>query len=468
MLPKLSELIAALPDDVEAREDSDRPEFEELFGRVTQRPVPTGSLRRLWALGGLQARITLAYLAYWLRTYFKDANEKERDRLETHLRAATRLLSTMGYLRGAVMKIGQFLGSLPEVIPEEFVETLSRLHFEAPPMHYTLLREHVRNELGGDPEEIFDSFETQAFAAASLGQVHRARLKSGETVAVKIQYPGIASTISSDWRNLVALLSPLRLTKDWENLKQQADEIRQVLESETDYEREASSLRLARSLFRAEDGIVVPRVFDSHSTRRVLTMEYVDGKGFHDFLATNSSQELRNDFGDKIWRCTARLYHKAKAYYSDPHPGNFLFLKDGRLGFIDLGCVRTLSDAEWKLFQLGERAMRGGVDEAIAYLKVNCLMSDEEVRRKSAYVHDLIESCRWAWEPYVRDGRFDFGDVEYLRRGLRVFSRVARTGQLRQQPVLVFVNRALFANAGLLYRLGAQVKSKAISDEEAA
>src|SRR5436305_9088101 len=119
------------------------------------------------------------------------------------------MLAGMGYLRGAVVKVAQALANLPGAVPDEIVATLEYLHFQAPPMHFALLREHVRNELGGDPAEVFASFETRAFAAASLGQVHRARLKSGEEVAVKVQYPGIGTSVRSDFRNLLALMLPL-------------------------------------------------------------------------------------------------------------------------------------------------------------------------------------------------------------------------------------------------------------------
>ena len=161
-------------------------------------------------------------------------------------------------------------------------------------MHFALLREHVRNELGGEPEEVFAAFDLAAFAAASLGQVHRARLKSGEEVAVKIQYPGIGTTVRADFRNLSALLLPLRVSKDWENLKAQLEDLRRVLEGETDYEKEAEFQRRACSLFREDDRIVVPRVYEQHSTRRVLTTELLGGVHVHDFLAGNPSQELRD------------------------------------------------------------------------------------------------------------------------------------------------------------------------------
>ncbi|MCP5117006.1 MAG: AarF/ABC1/UbiB kinase family protein, partial [bacterium] len=199
------------------------------------------------------------YLTGWLRTCYKGVDAKERQRSETRLKAALELLSSMAYMRGTVMKIGQLLASYPNLAPDEFSDVLYPLHFEAPPMHFSLLREFVLNELGGEPEEIFDDFETKAFAAASLGQVHRARLKgSRERVAIKIQYPSIGRTIRDDFQNLKTLIFPMRLSGDWDNMKLLFEGVRTMLERETDYLREAENLRQARAVFSDEDGIVIP------------------------------------------------------------------------------------------------------------------------------------------------------------------------------------------------------------------
>jgi predicted unusual protein kinase regulating ubiquinone biosynthesis (AarF/ABC1/UbiB family) len=217
--------------------------------------------------------------------------------METNLRLALKTLHRLGYLRGAMVKVGQAAANFPGMLPREIAETLEKLHFEAPPMYYSLIREMLSNELKGDPAEVFASFEQEAFAAASLGQVHRATLKSGEKVAVKIQYPGIARTIDADFRNLAALLFPLRLGSGWESIQGSFEEIRSMLEQEVDYEREADNLRQVAALFQPEDGILVPRVYPEYSTKKVLTTAYLPGLHLKDFLATDPSQESRNAFG---------------------------------------------------------------------------------------------------------------------------------------------------------------------------
>src|SRR5271166_5817056 len=149
MNPDLTELMAALPAADEDAPGLDAVTLQRLFGQLEHLRPPASALHRFGVLAGLQAQVALAYGAWWLRSWFRDAAENQRRLLDTHLRVALKLLETMGYLRGAVMKVGQTLAHLPTAVPDQIADTLEALHYQAPPMHFGLLREHVRNELGG-------------------------------------------------------------------------------------------------------------------------------------------------------------------------------------------------------------------------------------------------------------------------------------------------------------------------------
>lgn len=440
--------------------------LKEIFERLSHRPVPVGSIERLFAVGGLQAKLALAYLAYFVRSWFSSTDQRQQQLMETHLRSALRTLETMGYLRGAVMKVGQVLATFPEMLPDEFAEILGTLHFEAPPMHYSLLREYIENELGRDPAEAFAAFEPEPFAAASLGQVHRAQLPSGEVVAVKVQYPGIARTIRADMQNLRRSLFPLRLSKDWNSLNDQFGEVQEVLATEADYEHEAQSLREGRALFHEDDGIVIPRVYEQFSTRRILTMEYLEGESFAAFLAGNPPQELRNLFGERIIRASTQLYCERRLLYSDFNPGNILHCGEGRLGLIDFGGLRRLNDEEWELMRQAHEAMSGpDRSKVLAYCQRNLMFTDEEMSANPRIVELVEEWSEYNWKPLRTSGEFDYGDPEYLRHGMDLWKRAAQIRVLRQQPVNVFMHRRAFEIASLLYRLRARVDSGRIYEE---
>jgi predicted unusual protein kinase regulating ubiquinone biosynthesis (AarF/ABC1/UbiB family) len=462
MSTKATELVAALSA-LEGDEEHARPDaFQEVLSDLTRHPAPAGALQRLFAFGGLQAQVAVAYVAYWLRNWFIGADRREQELSEAHLRAAIAMLRTMGYLRGAAMKLGQTLANFPDLVPDQIVATLERLHFEAPPMHFALLREHVHNEFGRDPEEAFATFDRRAFAAASLGQVHRATLKSGEDVAVKIQYPAIGRSIRSDFRNLSAVLLPLRLGRGWEPIRAQLEEVRRVIDQETDYEREAEWQRRARSLFFEDDPILVPRVHDGLSTRRVLTMEYIDGVHIRAFLAGNPPQELRDRFGELIIQAEDRLHYAGRLLYGDPHPGNYLFRDDGRLGFLDFGCVRPYTDREWECCRLCDLAVRGDRDDVVRALRSTLGLAEGDEIDPDLLAQN-VEFGQWMWRPYRHEGPFDFGEPAYLREGVDLFAAIGRARiPAPFLPMNAFIARWYFGTVAMLYRLRARVDMRAI------
>ena len=457
----IGELIQALPEVDEG--DAALQTLPAMLKESSLRPVPVGRWRRLTLLSSLQAKIAAAYLFHWIRGWFKSADENSRLLAETHWRTAARVLDSMGYLRGAVMKVGQTLANFPDIAPREFVETLEKLHFDAPPMHWSLLREMVFNELGDDPENIFAEFDKQAFAAASLGQVHRARLKTGEEVAVKIQYPGIAWTIGEDFRNLFLFMLPNRLGREWQNVREQFDDLRLRLEQETDYLLEAANLQKARALFRDEDGIIVPRVYSQYSTARVLTMDMVGGVHMDRFLARTPSQAERNEAAIKMVRAWYRLMYAGRMLYSDFHPGNFLFQDDGRIGLIDFGYVLPLDDELWELFRIMDRSLTTGLrEDCITAMKAWSGLTDDTSDQMRLYV----AFAEWTWCSRDSGGPYDFGVEADFRRGVDLFAEMVRKRYSRGHRTTPTIARQNFGWRSLLYRLRAKLEIRPLAESE--
>jgi predicted unusual protein kinase regulating ubiquinone biosynthesis (AarF/ABC1/UbiB family) len=464
MQTELGDLIATLPE--ELREDVGRDEeLRRIVDSLLHRPVPTGRLSRLWALGSLKAKVVCAYALCWARERFASPEEKEKLRAETHLRAAMKLLAGMGYLRGAIMKVGQVIGSYPDIAPEQLVELLSRFHFEAPPMHFSLLREQVRRELGADPEDVFAEFDTRAFAAASLGQVHRARLHTGEEVAVKIQYPGIGRTIASDMNNVTALLGTMRFLAEWRNFMDVAEELEKMLTLETDYLREADWAEEVREALADLDDIVVPRVHRELTSPRVLTLDYVPGLHPPQWLEAAPSREERDRRGTQILRATQRLFYSRRLILADPNPGNWVFMPDGRLGLLDFGCYRRFTEIEWEGILLGIHALMNdndGIDETLQHAG---LLTDEEMRDEDR-LELMREATDWMWEPIRHDGPFDFGSADYLSRGIRFYRELVERRYTRARPVVTWEYRCFYGLRALLYSLGSRADMGRIHAEE--
>jgi predicted unusual protein kinase regulating ubiquinone biosynthesis (AarF/ABC1/UbiB family) len=311
---------------------------------------PTSKLGRLARLASLAPR-TLPFalegakkLLGTKRTEEEEAEARRRMGEEVK-KTAEAMLRTLGEMKGLPLKLGQMASYIDGLAPpgyeERFQETLKKLLDKAPPLSAEAAAGMVVSELGSPPEEAFSSWEREPFAAASIGQVHRAVTKGGDPVAVKVQYPGIDKAIENDLKSislLEAMMSPVTRKL---NAKQTVDEIRSVFMSELDYAREAEMADIFRHINADDADVYVPRVFHSLSTKRVLTTELVEGIGYSEFCETGS-QEARNRAGATIWRFTLRSMLRYGMLYADPHPGNYRFLPDGRVAFLDFGCVKVL------------------------------------------------------------------------------------------------------------------------------
>jgi predicted unusual protein kinase regulating ubiquinone biosynthesis (AarF/ABC1/UbiB family) len=300
---------------------------------------------RVWWLGAGRARDLATHSVRRVM-----ASEEDRAELDTRfaIRSAEDTAAAMGEMKGAFMKIGQLLGFILENLPEEAQQAFAALQADAPPMAPALAEQAVRDELGEDPSQRFARWDPEPVAAASIGQVHRAVLRDGRIVAVKIQYPGVDRAIRADLDNvevLYGLFSAFAL-KGLE-VRAIVDELRARMGDELDYRIEAANQAEFAARYRGHPFIHVPDVVPEHSTARVLTSEWVDGRPWSEFMA-EADRDAREQAGEVIWRFAQASILRHGVFNGDPHPGNYRFHADGRVSFLDFGLVKRWSADEWE------------------------------------------------------------------------------------------------------------------------
>ncbi len=308
--------------------------------------IPKGRIRRSAKLGSIVG-VQGARYAGTKATNVGRSEQDSKERLESrHLETAMKMVGALGQMKGAAMKLGQFASFIDtEFIPEEYreiyQEQLAKLRTEAPSMPWAKVEKVLLEEYDGEPvAELFAEFETDAFAAASIGQVHRARLLDGREVAVKIQYPGIAEALEADLRNAGTLVHLARALAPGLDAKAIAHEIRERVMEELDYEYEAQNQRTFSRAYREHPFIYVPEVVTRLSRRRVLVTELVQGIGFEQIKQL--PHEQRSRFGEIVYRGSFGSIYHLQHFNADPHPGNYLLMDDGRVAFLDFGMTKKL------------------------------------------------------------------------------------------------------------------------------
>src|SRR5436309_7133072 len=270
-----------------------------------------------------------------------------------HLEAAERMVDVLGTMKGAAMKIGQLASFIDtEFIPDEYrelyQEKLSKLRSEAPSMPWKKVKGVLEEEWDGEPlEELFDDFDHEAIAAASIGQVHRAVLPDGRKVAVKVQYPGIAEALRADLQNAQMLMRMAKALAPGLDARAAAAELKERVLEELDYEYEAQNQRTFARAYRGHPFIYVPDVVTRLSRRRVLVTEWVDGAPFDG--VKQLSQDAKDRFGEIVFRfCFGSIYH-LQHFNADAHPGNYLLMDDGKVAFLDFGMTKQLDKEQIEL-----------------------------------------------------------------------------------------------------------------------
>ena len=301
-------------------------------------------LSRTGALARLLLRVGGRYLARSPRLIFASADRRGELRHEIALRTADDVTEELGSMKGALMKLGQMASYIDEDMPQTFRTAMARLQHNAPPMSPELASSVIVDELGAAPEQIFARWDPLPIAAASIGQVHRAITHQGKAVAVKVQYPGIARTITSDVRNVALLRRVAGAAFPGLDARSLIDELGERLSEEVDYVLEAENQELFARYYEGHPVIHVPHVVSELSTARVLTSELVVGARFDDVLRWNQNE--RNMAAETINRFVIRSLYRLHAFNGDPHPGNYVFHGRGRVSFLDFGLTKHFTDED--------------------------------------------------------------------------------------------------------------------------
>ena len=307
--------------------------------------IPTSRLSRSSKVGRLAATQAAKQMGTRATNVARSDEGREKALAKRQLETAEQIVAALGTMKGAAMKLGQVMsfldvGLVPEEYREEFQAKLAELRDAAPKVAYKDMKKVIEGEYGESIETVFETFDPVPIAAASIGQVYRARLHDGRDVAVKVQYPGVAQAVRADMQNLGIILRLMKMVAPGLDPKAMGDEIRSRIDEELDYELEAQNQRTVARLYRGHPFIVVPQVVTKLSHEKVIVSEFVQGRGFEELKQL--PQDERDRLGEIVYRFYFGCMYRHHQFSGDPHPGNSLLLDDGRMAFFDFGLFKRI------------------------------------------------------------------------------------------------------------------------------
>lgn len=422
-----------------------------LLGR--SQTLATGRWGRMARTGRMSARLSTSFLGIKLRRLLSSKKRRVRYTEARRKADAEYVANTMGEMKGAFMKLGQMMSFVSDAVPPEFRKALQSLQASAPPMDFALLRDVAERELGQPLERVFARFDEQPIAAASIGQVHRARLANGDEVAVKIQYPGVADAIGSDLKNAGMLTRMAKMMYPSLDPVPVIEELRERITEELDYEHEAQNQSAFAELYKDHPYIHVPRVYQEHSTSMVLTSEFIKGRPFEELYSADI--DAKNRYGEILYRFVFGSIIRFGVFNGDPHPGNYLLGDDGRLVFLDFGCVKYFPESmlgNWR--DLIKAHMAGKAERfreqavALDFLKSGAPIDAQKI----------FDYFCFFYEPFDKDRIYEFTPRYTSRSFGMVFSPggpfSGMQKSLNMPKDFVFVNRIQWGVYSILGQLG--------------
>jgi predicted unusual protein kinase regulating ubiquinone biosynthesis (AarF/ABC1/UbiB family) len=414
-------------------------------------PPPTGSnffgeIRRMartsGAVGGIAARVA-GERVFGIKT---DRGAHAED-----------LKAILGGLKGPLMKVAQFLSTVPDALPPEYAAELAQLQANAPPMGWSFVRRRMSAELGAGWEAKFADFTHEAAAAASLGQVHRARLADGTEVACKLQYPDMPSVVEADLRQLRLALSVYHRMDNAIQNEEIYKELSERLREELDYLREASQMRLYGLMLEGVGRVTVPSPFPDYSTRRLLTMTWLPGRSLQKVVDEDPPQEVRDDIARALFSAWYIPLYRYGVIHGDPHLGNYQVRADHGINLLDFGAIRVFQP----------HFLRGVID------LFEAIRDDDEAKAQHAYegwgfvglskdkIDVLNQWARFLYEPLIQDrARLiqETNDPQYGREiAQKVHAGLKRTGGVKPPREFVLMDRSAIGLGSVFLRLGAKL-----------
>lgn len=418
-------------------------------------------------LAGMTASIAGKAAKNSLKHLSSDEEKRLQARSELMQDVGIQIAETLGEMKGAVMKVGQIASQYKDVFPPEVATALEKLQKDAPAMPYSQIRTQVERELKAPIDELFIEFDETPFAAASIGQVHKATLPSRQKVVVKVQYPGVDENCDSDLKQVrMALKIAGVLNMSRELQEKLFNEIRQSLHDELDYIKEAHNLRVFGAFHNRDDGLIIPKVITSHSSKRVLTLTEEMGETLS--VAATWDNDIKQKIATRLFHFSAGQLFGLYRMHCDPHPGNFAFREDGSVVAYDFGGIRSYSDSEVQLFRrFAQHAVKGDVTALEQDLVALDVRRDDDTDVPGEFYE------RWlaiglkplSVKPY-QDGAFDFANsqvhheaIAQMRTSLKYF------GQFQPSATTMMLDRTVSGQYWNLVNLGVEIDLSPLVNE---
>ncbi len=387
------------------------------------------------------------------------------DKTQNHEEVADIIFDALGELKGVSVKIAQQVALGMPFLPPAYLEKISKSFNAIPTINKALVRKIIKTELGAYPQDAFDTFEMEAFAAASLGQVHLAN-KQGEQLAVKVQYPGIKKSIESD---MSLIHFGLKRFAKGQNVDHIIDEIEERLYEEVDYILEANNATFFKKYLDNEK-IVIPQVYPELSSEKVLTTSFLEGLDFEGYLASNPTQEQKNAYAQLIFDNFFVSLYKLKCIHADPNPGNFLFLDDNKLGLIDFGCVKKIDSDFLQSYNALHLDLLAEVEDEVLvehYHQLGMIEQDRPEKMLHFYQEVIKPLDRLYIEP-LSNKSYDFKvHNDFSKRGFEAIFEIQKKQYHSVHQVneeYLFLDRTLLGYYALFEKMGARIETGYVKD----